>query len=304
MKKDITRFRGCLKDVFKGRLTKSLMNYMLENKIYFKIETEYECPISDKFTQFLNYNNNVYKLNDDVLLDMYNILEADVIDSCFENDLLNDAKQKLAGKIDKKDKVQALKEIYDEIISNLNSLDDYELFVKHEEIPEHTNNNNEMCQENFCWKCQIIELITYDEHNIGIYLLNEKDIYLSLPDNEFENWSNYRKTKQALNYITEELRKLDRNNEPENKESVLINSTQKIILLEKILKYEKWHELSPNKKSLILKPLLGCHERTIRKSLNFINDKHSDTKSDIDADYEKVNTYLIKLGINLGDPTN
>lgn len=86
-------------------------------------------------------------------------------------------------------------------------------------------------------------------------------------------WIYFNKIKNLINFCEEQLKNLE--NIPNNKNSEL-DSTEKVLLLEKILSDNDWHNYSSSKKGQIIAKLIDRSSENIRKLYDSLDKKPSD----------------------------
>lgn len=301
-------FRGCLNGVFRWKTNKKLIDYMIEKNIIYKSEQTFSFSgdgfdSTKDFIFPLYYNSTTYEINKDVLLDMYNILEDKIkTESVIYEELYDLVKKQEFGKVDVSEKIKALKNVYSEIMQKIDSIANYELYVKHIDKPTFDDEKTYLEQEIDCWKCYIIDQLSYTKYNFITYLVSHDFPLLTLDDKVLNEWSLYRACKLIFEYIENRILKLEGRNQKKKANSDFDNTTQKIILFNSILNSKDWNELTPNMKGKILSPLLGLHKDTIIESIDFLDPhKVNATKKSIKNDFDTVESFLKKLGVSLGD---
>lgn len=126
-------------------------------------------------------------------------------------------------------------------------------------------------------------------------------------------WQKAKASNKVVCYIDEVLDEIitkDKYSVHKKPQSNLENTTQRLILLNKVINNPKsWNELKhfPTKKSQLLEPILQKGERAIRTSLDYLNTKKSNrsaTKNEdlLKQDFQRVNDFLKSLDVNLEDP--
>lgn len=108
------------------------------------------------------------------------------------------------------------------------------------------------------------DLINYEESNE----INEEEI-----DELILEWVYFNKIKNLIKFCEEKLKSLE--NIPNNKNSEL-DSTEKVLLLEKIISDNDWHNYSSSKKGQIIAKLIDRSSENIRKLYDSLDKKPSD----------------------------
>ena len=86
-------------------------------------------------------------------------------------------------------------------------------------------------------------------------------------------WIYFNKIKNLIKFCEEQLKSLE--NIPNNKNSEL-DSTEKVLLLEKIISDNDWHNYSSSKKGQIIAKLIDRSSENIRKLYDSLDKKPSD----------------------------
>lgn len=308
MDRDITRFRGCLKGIYNFRLNQELIDMMLEkNIIYIPIEqSHFIFGESEEMFFIIRFNGLVYFANDDILLDIYQqcvciMFELQIEEEAF---VLNEIKKNIFSFIDNEERIKYLKVKRKQLIDSLpdNQIDFYRSY---EEFYD-----NIYSQKIYDWDIiksydfgRSFEYIIRNTSDSSDYFFYENHFY-DIPEDYKELFKKFRQTKYQLDFIRKKIFELE-NDEPKKNKVGFENATQKMILLKSIIKSKNWNELSINKKSRILEPILGYHKDTISNAIDVLDpNKITANKKGLDKDKKVVEEYLKKLGVSLGDLTD
>lgn len=281
MEKDIKRFRGCLKGIYKGIIDDKFMNYVIDNDIMFALDTDIEdfSPeilkhySKNKLVKRIFYNNKIYDYNKDILLDMFYIIKQQVEyePKYFEiSSVIRKIKKGLAYLFDNEEKITFLKDTYKKQIGKLNLPEEFYWYCEYRDKPTFKNDKIWYEQENFCFQANIIESIWFEDYNFLNYLVLDNPYNLKFHENTATKWFSYHKTYHIIKFINDELKKLGytlKKNKIKDNSSSYFNANQKTILIDLMFSQidgAMWESMKRTKKAKLISRLIDGSETNIR----------------------------------------
>jgi hypothetical protein len=268
MKKDAKRFRGCLKEKYKGYVDEILIEYLIENEIIFKdenIENRWGAPHYKKIQFPLLHDNNLYFPNNDILLDIYDVLEVGNRSKIVKKgelsymDEMGLISKKVYSEYSVEDKLKILQNYRKKLIEKV----DFSAYMSYTEDSKSNPYNDDLTfyiqKDHYNWKAQIMLNAFKDFYAIEYYLQNDFRLYifddvLEKSDNLFSsnsdiniNWRINDRTEWLVNFIEGKIKELKENdksdyiNEPTEQESSKTDKLDKIFLLLKEVLEKKYN---------------------------------------------------------------
>lgn len=250
----------------------NFINYILEDKNY--------CISYDLIDEIRNYLFEDFKKNKDNYLHAIDNITIDL--------------RKCAFKDEQK---QILKKMHDKYITIFNNIDILNYLY---EDNEYLDDRNEFLEPDFD-----NDLLFYDYDYIYYSIIyknaNHVFSYVFNVDWDTNKWKilneilKFYHNKNIINFIKDELRKLNKHREEETKKTKL-TLNQKVLLLEQIMKFkdDTWENLYNTKKADLLSLLLGGNSDNIRKKLTTLNKSYKNLSRQELEDTSRVNE-LIKI---------
>ncbi|TYC15591.1 hypothetical protein ES677_04415 [Bizionia gelidisalsuginis] len=217
----INRYRGFLKEDGFDTVNRELFYLMLEKEVLFEIHSLkgiYRNVDADKFT--LLYEGKYYYLNQDILRDLYIIIENTLDSRVYSRiiyEKINEIEKKAFAKTTEKEKLKTLQKQREKIVKSIDCIKSFKQFIKNYDNPTFDFNRDWTDQDVFCWVCNIMYNLEQDEKTIIKYLTNskisfnktsdEKDSLLSIAHPINIQWKNFIKTKKILDFIDREINK-------------------------------------------------------------------------------------------------
>lgn len=297
MEIDERKFYNILKGQKIGVLSEEVIDILVKNKIIVKVADneqisnhyttvdgkplfeDYKNQNSTHFESMIFFNKVEYKINEELLKEIYFTLEYAIIniegtDEWDENEI----EIELAGIIENEEKLKYLQNKHFALISTVKREPEYLVFIGKKEFNGYSS-----------WEEMIMDNISYDNEIIIDYLTNDfkigkKNIYVT--------WLNYYRIKSLSDYC---LSKIEKIKQPLTKENNIpkLDTSKQVLLIEYIRNIGNWDDLSANKKGLILHYLLGKNKDNI-KDIYLMYDKKSSNQTSKFVSDQKFIEELIK----------
>lgn len=268
-----------------------LKNVALDEELIYSKSTFYgSINKNDKIineTDFYNFfpedSEKISQLTNDIYKTLENFIERNEV-SIEKLELLSE----LNACWTKEDKIGLLKNSLKELWKqdDLTSLFlSYMNQYKHEDSGEWEENTKNIFIETPTFLISFLkgDLVNYEKSEA----IKEEGI-----DELILEWIYFNKIKNIINFCEEQLKNLE--NIPSNKNSEL-DATEKVLLLEKIISDNDWHNYSSSKKGQIIAKLIDRSSENIRKLYDSLDKKPSDPNRKKPTKIEKSIDLIEKL---------
>jgi hypothetical protein len=295
------KFKGILRGVSVSEINKDLIKLMIEKKIIenefisYYMEHTISIPEAESINQSIElanriyFNNNVYRVFDEVYDEIYDELEeyilCNAIDILWEFDLL---RLNLRGFISDKSKLKHLEESYENVFKEISNNREFVIF----------EGNSVRAIDS--WKDYVKRYII-DKNLFLVQYLTDK--ITDVQDEMINRWANYILISHRLSFYLSEIERiknskqvaLHENNETQIEESYETGDPYQIthaLLMDMITKITNWEDLSDRAKGKITVLISGMGFDGSRKAYGKIQNAPENLIKRYD---EKTSEYLILL---------
>lgn len=208
---------------------------------------------STNFDFEINHNSKKYKINPDILTEIYITIKFYVEEIQFISEWeINEIETNLFARISKTEKINYVEDLYKNLFLEIQKEPEYFVFTGKKEFNGFDN-----------WE-QLIKYIVSDTKVIEKYLTNWVDFCkTNIPEGILIDWGKYFRVKYLTDFCKEKLAEIQ-NSEIGIGKQKNIDCAFQVSLLEEILNLKDWANLSANKKGEILSHLLGKNKDNIK----------------------------------------
>lgn len=289
------KFRGVLSVCNFEKLSfDNQLNILVENKIYtiqrrqkyiFKhqsINSEYNgyvtfitVPYKNLSEDFIEYRGFLYFINEEIICEIYNLINDNIIGDDFEYEYINKPQQKIKNHLSKllndNERFNFCVTKYNEYYSKIENID---------EILYYENYDEEI---NLTWEQFIKGSIPNYPELIKKHLFCKYYCY----DFDFvpftKIWRSLIESTEMMNFIKNKMQEYQSEQSIKN-----IDLSFKLSLLEKIMKIDNWEDISATKKGKILTNLLGNNFDNIK---NYYLELEKNPNNEKSKFYDKSGKY-------------
>lgn len=322
--KDITKYRGCLKQFDLNTINDDLIDFMINKDIIYEMDdflddnmSNEELELYSTFGFPLVYKNKAYNLNNDIHNDIYNIIEEGVSFAPQDWRIYKETskiEKTVFSELTIKNKLKALRKQHKKLFSKVNDVSYYLMYEKHLDNPIYDESICWTKQQGkeYCWKRYCMEQITWDKQIMIDYFTKNNHHFLNNDDSEETDnmfsikhpttsiMRKFNKVKRISDFIQNEIDKLEKPNRNQKGKSIKsLTIREKVLLIQAIrdIEVEVWDNLKPTDKEKLFNPLVNGNERNVREYITEIDKKPSEKPVAANESQEKIAILLSSLGI-------
>lgn len=212
---------------------------------------------STEFDTNLLFDTKSYEINEEILIEIYERMEVQV-----ENIAHHYVKEKaeititVNSFITLQEKVEYLKQKHRELYSSVNLEPEFLFFMGFNEFNGFLT-----------WRELVIDSLRFHPELIKNYLTTSMTT-IPVPEHILEMWLRYGRVEKLTDTCNQLLAVFTDKNQPEHSETDKQNSldsAQKVLLFDRLMRYANWDELSHSKKAFALNKLTGSNTDNLRK---------------------------------------